>query len=519
MPVIVSKANKALVVPNVTAAVTLFPNAPKLSEEQIVVPHTMHSWMLLRALGMRAPNPMLAYYDWRGGTPFDVQKKTCAMLTENPRAYVLNHMGTGKTKSALWAWDYLYSEGLVGKAIVFAPLSTLNFVWGREIFQTLPHRKFVVLHGPKQKRIDRLNEDADIYIINHDGLKVMFDHLKPRTDINCLIIDELAVYRNNSERSKLMRKYAEGFDHVWGMTGAPMPNEPTDVWSQCKIVTPNTVPKYFRHAQDILMRRLDQYRWVAKPDAVQNAFAMMQPSVRFALDDVVELPEIIERTIDVDLSAQQKKVYDKLLKELSIMVANKEITALNAGAAMGKLLQVATGWVYSKAPEYVTLDAQPRVDQLLEIIDQNIRKVLVFAPYRHCLEGLSKIMSERSANDGGPIEHCVVHGQTSERDQIFNAFQNTNKYKVLLAHPQCLAHGLTLTVADTIVWYGPLADLDIYDQANARIRRVGQKHKQQILHLQATPVEKKIYALLRGKARVQDQLLDLFEEATAGKIT
>jgi SNF2 family DNA or RNA helicase len=519
MPVIVSKANKALVVPNVTGAVTLFPNAPKLNDEQLVVPHTMHSWMLLRALGLRAPNPMLSYYDWQQGKPFDVQRKTCAMLTENPRAYVLNHMGTGKTKAALWAWDYLYREGLVGKAIIFAPLSTLNFVWGREIFQTLPHRKFMVLHGPKAKRIERLNEEADIYVINHDGLKVMYEHLKPRTDINCLIVDELAVYRNNSDRSKLMRKYAEGFPTVWGMTGAPMPNEPTDVWSQCKIVTPNTVPKYFRHAQDMLMKRLDQYRWVPKADSVDQAFAMMQPAVRFSLDDVVELPEIIERTLDVDLSDEQKKVYEKVRKDLSVALAAGEITAVNAGAAMGKLLQIAGGWCYTKAPDYVTLDASPRVDKLLEIIDGNQRKVLVFAPYRHCLEGLSKIMSTRDAADGGPVEHCVIHGQTPDRDQLFNAFQNTSKYKVLLAHPQCLAHGLTLTVADTIVWYGPLADLDIYDQANARIRRVGQKHKQQILHLQATPVERKIYALLRGKARVQDQLLDLFEEATAGRLT
>ena len=512
MPVIVSKPNKALVVPNVTGAVTLFPEAPKL-DDALVVPHTMHSWMLLRALGMRAPNPMLTYYDWRGGTPFEVQRKTCAMLTENPRGYVLNHMGTGKTKSALWAWDYLYSEGACGKALVVAPLSTLNFVWGREIFSTLPHRKFTVLHGPKQKRIERLNEDADIYIINHDGVKVMYDHLKARTDINVLIIDELAVYRNNSDRSKLMRKYAEQFPTVWGMTGAPMPNEPTDVWSQCKIVTPNTVPKYFRHAQDMLMLRLDQFRWVPKDDAVEKAFAMMQPSVRFALDDVVELPDVISRTIDVDLSDEQKKVYEKVRNDLSAALAGGEITALNAGAAMGKLLQIATGWCYTKAPDYVTLDAQPRIDTLLEIIEGNLRKVLVFAPYRHCLEGLSKIL------EGNKIDHCVVHGQTPDRDTLFNAFQNTNKYKVLLAHPQCLAHGLTLTAADTIVWYGPTPDLDIYDQANARIRRVGQKHKQQILHLQATPVEKKIYALLRGKARVQDQLLELFEEATAGKVS
>jgi SNF2 family DNA or RNA helicase len=120
---------------------------------------------------------------------------------------------------------------------------------------------------------------------------------------------------------------------------------------------------------------------------------------------------------------------------------------------------------------------------------------------------------------GQDIEHAVVHGDVTDRDTIFNLFQNTNKYKVLLAHPQCLAHGLTLTAADTIIWTCPTASLEIYEQANARIRRVGQMHKQQILHLQATPVEKRIYALLRNKQHVQDKLLELFEEATERKLS
>jgi SNF2 family DNA or RNA helicase len=100
------------------------------------------------------------------------------------------------------------------------------------------------------------------------------------------------------------------------------------------------------------------------------------------------------------------------------------------------------------------------------------------------------------------------------RAHIFNLFQNTNSYRVIVAHPQCLAHGITLTAADTVIWFAPVTSLEIYDQANHRIRRVGQKHKQLILHLQSTPVEKKIYAMLQKKQRVQDQLLELFAEAS-----
>ena len=113
-------------------------------------------------------------------------------------------------------------------------------------------------------------------------------------------------------------------------------------------------------------------------------------------------------------------------------------------------------------------------------------------------------------------EHAVVDGDTpaSERAQIFNLFQNTDKYRVLLAHPQCLAHGITLTAADTVIWFAPVMSLEIYDQANHRIRRVGQQHKQLILHLQSTPVERKIYRMLQTKQKVQDKLLKLFEEDT-----
>lgn len=515
MNVVVSKANKALLLPATPPVKNIWPSAPTLpygNGEGVVVPHRLREYLLLRHMGFDIPHPMLTYYDWRSGKPFEVQKATCALLASNPRAYVLNHMGTGKTRCALWTWDYLKGEGYANRLLVVAPLSTLNFVWAREVFSTLPNRSVQVLHGTRQQRLDKLALDADIYVINHDGLKVIEKELAARTDIDTLVLDELAVYRNNSARSKTMRKFADRFQWVWGMTGAPMPNEPTDVWAQCKIVTPKTVPQYFKQAREMLMLRINQFKWVPKDNAVDQAFHMMQPSVRFALDDVVELPDLISRTIDVDLSADQKKTYDKLVREFQALIDEKVITAVNAGAQLNKLLQVAAGWVYTTNPEFIELDCKPRTDVLLDIINSAERKLLVFVPYRHAVEGLSKLLTENG------IDHAVVHGDTRDRDAIFNSFQNTPKFKVLLAHPECLAHGVTLTVADTVVWYSPTASLEIYDQANARIRRVGQHHKQQILHLQSTAVEKKIYALLRGKQKVQDQLLTLFEEATAGRV-
>jgi SNF2 family DNA or RNA helicase len=513
VPVIVSHKHQKLVVPNTPGAVSLFPDALKLPDGNLIIKHGIAETLLCRHLGYQVPNPFLLYYDWITGTkpPYAVQRATVALLTENPRAYVLNAMGTGKTKSALWAWDCLNKASMTKKVLVVAPLSTLKFVWRAEAFRTLPGRKVAIVHGSRQNRLDALAEDADIYVINHDGLRVVYDELMTRPDITCLIIDELAVYRNNSDRSKMMRKFAQHFQIVWGMTGAPMPNEPPDVWAQAKIVTPGTAPGSKRDAQMLLMTRISNYIWKPKPNAIDTAFRMLQPSVRYALDDVVELPPMIPRLIDVDMSPQQSKLYDKVKKELVAMVADKQITALNAGAAMNKLLQIAGGWVYTKAPEFVRLDASPRIATLVDLIESAEQKVIVFIPYRHMIEGIGDVFDRLTMK----FDFCMVHGDTTNREQVFNLFQNTDKYKVMLAHPGCIHHGLTLTAADTCIWYMPITSLEVYDQANARIRRIGQQHKQQLLHLQATAVEKKIYALLRSKQKIQNQLLDMFEEATA----
>jgi SNF2 family DNA or RNA helicase len=512
MNVIVSKTHKTLVVPKIPAICNLFPEAPVFDTDRVLLPHRLHEYKLLKHLGIDAPHPMLTYYDWAGGAPYEVQRATCAMLTENPRAYVLNALGCGKTASALWAWDYLYGNKLVGKLLVDAPLSTLWFVWAAEVLKRLPHRRVSVLHGSKKKRLEKLDEDADIYIVNHDGLATIAEPILARTDINALVLDELAVFRNQSDRSKLMRKFAQRFATVWGMTGAPLPNAPTDCWAQCRIITPNTVPQYFKTTREMLMTKVSQFKYTPKPDAVKIALGMMKPAVRFTLTDVVELPDVSYRTMDIELSAKQKYTYKKLVAQLKVMLTGGTITAMNAGVALNKLLQISGGWCYTSNPAYVGLDPHLRINTLLELINEAPDKVLVFAPFRHTVEELSKVL----AGQKEPIEHFTIHGDvdSNERARIFNSFQHEQSIRVLLAHPQCLAHGVTLTAASTILWYSPITSLEIFEQACARIRRIGQKNKQQIIMLQGSPVEKRVYGLLRNKQKLQDQFLALVEEAT-----
>ena len=269
--------------------------------------------------------------------------------------------------------------------LVVAPISTLTFVWLREAFEVDANLKINILYGDRKTRLKRLAEDADVYIINHDGIGVIAKELALRKDIDTLCIDELAKYRNKSNRTKEMVTLAGNMRWVWGMTGAPMPHEPTDVFWQCKVVTPTTVPKYFSHFRSELMYPLGHVqKWVPKADAVEKAYDVMQPAVRFTIDDVQELPPCIERFVDVDMGALQQKVYKDIVAHCQSAFASGElVTAANAGAAMSKLLQISLGWVYTRDGTTKALDNDKRIEALVDAIESTDRKVLVFVPYIH----------------------------------------------------------------------------------------------------------------------------------------
>jgi SNF2 family DNA or RNA helicase len=464
----------------------------------------------LRQMGLIHFPPVLEWYDFPGvQQPFDIQRHTVSHLTENPHSYVLSSMGTGKTKCVLWAFDALRKAKAARKMLVVAPLSTLNFTWGREILSTVPHLKYQVLwHNKADVRRERLKMDADIYIINHDGLKLLHNDILLRPDIDVICFDELAIYRNKTDRTLKAAALARTKSVVWGLTGAPTPNEPTDVFWQSKLVTPETTPKFWGRFREELMFRVSQFKWVPKPDAGIKAINALRPNVRFNLDDVVELPDFVSQRIDVPMGPKQAKIYTEMTNVCVSMVQDRIITAANAAGVMSKLQQISLGWVYDKHHDIVQLDNQARIGTMLDIVNTSARKVLILVPFKHALAGISKALTD----DGYvnfPVDGDISPGK---RDKIFHEFQTMDDIKVLPAHPQCIAHGVTLTAADTVLWFAPTLSAEHYQQANARIRRVGQKFKQLFLHLQATKVESKLYSLLQGKVVRQDALLSILED-------
>lgn len=474
----------------------------------LAVPHDLHSTRVLRGIGIEAPSPIKYHYKWSGqNTPFHAQLETAEFLTFNDHAFVLNDMGTGKTLSVLWAFDYLRSQGLTSKMLVVSPLSTLERTWADEVFRHFPHLTVSVLYGSKSRREKMLAQEADIYLINHDGVKVMEKELVARTDITTIVVDEIASFRNAAtSRWKALRKVVDNRKYLWGLTGTPTPNSPTDAWAQCRLISPANVPPYFGKFRDSVMRQVTQFKWMPRETATEVVANAMQPSIRFTRDECVDLPPCIYQSRDVPLSKDQASAYKDMLSKLKFEMNNNEVMAVNEAVKLSKLLQICCGAAYDGKGKPVTLDITARIQEVIDVIEQADSKTLVFVPFTAALEQVAAELRKHWVTG-------VIHGGTpkAERDDIFSQFQSGDQMRVLVANPGTLSHGLTLTAANTIVWFGPPVSAEQYEQANARVTRPGQKKTQFIVHIEGTPVERRVYERLRNKRRIQGLLLEILQ--------
>jgi len=494
--------------------VKMFP-VYKFADSIGAVQITLENALLLRNLGYDAPSPIQYNYNWPirpGRIPGWFQIETAAFATLNKRAFILNAMRTRKTNSVIWAADFLRKEGIIHKTLIVAPLSTLERVWGDTLFIDLPGAKFKVLHGSAAKRKDLLNSEADYYIINHDGVEIIYDALKARPDINHVIIDEVAVYRNSQMRTGKERLTRYGYmksyirpDHwLWGLTGTPTPNAPTDAYGQAKLIKPENVNGSFTKFRELTMQQFGPYKWLPRHEAPDIVAKILYPSIRFTRSVVTNMePNIIYR--QAELSATQDQHYKQLKKQAMTTVGATPVTAVNAAVMVSKLIQIACGVVYGADSDIAEMDFGPRLKVLEELIEENEEKVLVFVPFTGVLNVLARELRKKWTVE-------IVDGSVSasKRNKIFSTFQNEKDPHVVLAHPGCMAHGLELTAASLIIWYAPLVGKnEIHEQANARIDGGGQTVKMDIAYIASTPEEWKAYDVLNGKGTWQQIVLDL----------
>jgi SNF2 family DNA or RNA helicase len=196
-----------------------------------------------------------------------------------------------------------------------------------------------------------------------------------------------------------------------------------------------------------------------------------------------------------------------MMRKLRVDLEQGSITALNEAIAVAKLLQIACGVAYGSTGE-IEIPAESRIELVEELIEQSSGKVIVFVPFRGALTYLAERLAKQTSI-------AVVHGGVTktDRDVIFRDFQRAAEPRVLIAQPGTMSHGLTLTAASTIIWFAPINSADTYVQACARIVRPGQVRNTLIVHIEGSPIERRMYERLQKRTTTQGVLLEMFQES------
>ena len=504
--------NRALLmrVRNPGLITTAIPKSREFPDNVVVVHWGLDEARVLKNIGIRnVPSPIEGKYDWPGQhTPFAHQKKTAAFLTLHQRAFCFNQQGTGKTMSAIWAADYLMNAGVISRVLIICPLSIMDSAWRDDLFKAAMHRRVDVAYGARQKREDIINSGADFVIINFDGVDIVKDTIL-KGGFDLVVVDEATGYKNpQTKRWKALNKILSPNTWLWMMTGTPAAQSPEDAFGLAKLVNPRAVPRSAGSFKDMVMYKAGPFKWVPRQNAGAVVNQVLQPAIRFTKEQCLDLPDMVYAKRDVPLTKQQEKFYNAIRTRMRAEAAGESISAKNAAVNLSKLIQISGGAVYSDNKDTVMFDVAPRYSALMEVIAETNNKVLVFVPYTHTVD----MVAEKLAADG--IAVAVVDGSVpaSKRTDIFRSFQSGPDPKVLVIQPQAAAHGVTLTAADTIVWWGPTYSVEIYEQANARVHRHGQVNKCTVIQLQGSAAEKRVYAALDKKIDTHSKIVDLYNE-------
>jgi len=462
------------------------------------------------------PSPITRRYTWAGRyKPMAHQIETYAFLTMNRRAFCFNDPGTGKTLSALWAADYLMNRGDVRRVLILCPLSIMHSAWMGDIGNSIIHRSAVVAHhAQSSRRIEMIQQKYEIVIANYDGLNLIANEINNDGRFDLVIVDEANAYKNPSTRRwKALASIIKPETYLWMMTGTPASQSPVDAYGLARLVNPNGVPKFQTAWRDKVMNKITMFKWAPKPDAREKVFMALQPAIRYTKAQCLDLPPVITVTREVPMTPQQNKYYRLLKEQMLAQAAGETISAVNAGVVVSKLLQISCGAAYTDDREVVEFDAAPRLNVLGEILEETSRKVIIFALFRSSIDTIVTHLTKQGYGVG------QIHGDVTatKRGQIINDFQTTDNIRVLVLQPQATAHGITLTAADTVVFFGPLMSVEQYVQCIARADRKGQdSDKVTVVHIESSPIEKKLFKAMNTKVNDSILLTDMFAEEMRG---
>lgn len=443
--------------------------------------------------------------------PHKYQTRCINFILDHPAAGLFLDMGLGKTVITLTAvQELLYERFEVSKVLVIAPKVVAEDTWSRETakWDHLHDLRISKVLGSAKTRLGALEADADVYVINRENVAWLVKHYKEsriRWPFDMIVIDELSSFKSgSSQRWKALKKVRPMVDRIVGLTGTPAANGLMDLWAEIYLLDRGerlgqTITGYQRqYFRPGWSNNGIVYKWIPEPRALEAVTSRISDiTVSMKAEDYLQLPDQVESTISVTMSAKALKAYREMERESLTRIEGEEITALTAAAAMSKLLQLANGFAYDEYHDAREIET-PKVEALAELVEHADGPVLVFYEFQADRQRLLDAFPDARTMDEPDVIKKWNDGQT----------------RMLLVHPASAGYGLNLQDGGhIIVWYGLPWSLEQYQQANARLHRQGQTKPVLIYHLlTAGTVDEQVEARLRQKDMTQNALLEVLKE-------
>lgn len=456
-------------------------------------------------------------------TPRPHQALAGEFLQQHKRGALFLDMGLGKTVVTLTHLSKLmYEDFAVGKALVIAPKRVAEDTWTREAakWSHLSHLTVSKVMGTLAQRRAALARNADIYVINRENVVWLTEELGANFDFDCVIIDELSSFKSSSsKRWKALRKLIFTAPYFYGLTGTPAPNGYLDLWPQVYFIDRgerlgSTITSYRQtYFKPLAQKGYVVYKWGLLPNAKENIDRKLADvCLSMSKEDWLKLPPRTFNTVPVYMSESEWKLYEQLQRDKVLPLLNGEavtveddyttaVTGDMAATLSGKLLQMANGAVYDDDGNVIHIH-DAKLEALSDIVeDAQGQPLLVFYTYKHDLARITK-----------KFPQAVVMGSGKTEDTI--AKWNRGDIPMLLCHPASAGHGLNLQEGGhIIVWFGLPWSLELYQQANDRLHRMGQDKPVVVHHLiTQDTVDERVLAALTSKDATQKGLLDALKQ-------
>lgn len=439
------------------------------------------------------------------------QKFCVNFLEEKPQCALFLDCGLGKTIITLTAISHLlYDSFEVSRVLIIAPLRVARDTWIAELskWEHLKGLRMERIIGTPRERVAALGRKAEIYIINRENVEWLVKHFAGRKlPFDMLVIDELSSFKNSkAKRFLALKKVLPQFSRVVGLTGTPAPNGLEDLWPQVFLLDRGvrlgrTMKSYLDMFFDTPNSWLP-YKHELKPGAEEEIYKRLGDiCVSMRATDHLQMPERIDNVVELTLSTKEEKLYRQMERDMLLPYADGDVLALNAASLAGKLLQLANGAVYDEFHNVRTIHDR-KLDALEDLIEAaNGKPLLVMYTYQHDL----KRIQDRFGKYGPDNPDGVRELKTASDMEDWNE----GRICVAVTQPASTGHGLNLQYGgSTIVWFGLNWSLELYEQANARLWRQGQKQTVVIHHLVTKgTMDEQVMKALHDKAADQNALM------------